>query len=240
MKKTQIAITLGAMCLILTAGICVQVRTTKSTTETVSQTLTENKLRDEVLKWKEKYDNAYKELEQTEYNLEEERKKAVSNNEEAAKVEQDLRNANILLGTVDIKGKGVIVTLDDNKTASIETIGLDPIENYLVHDGDLLQIVNELKNAGAEAIAINEQRIVHTTAITCDGNVVRINGEKVGAPYEIKAIGYPERLQGALERPEGYIKLLKRDGVVVDVKKNNNITIPKYEGIFKVEYMNER
>ena len=48
MKKTQIAITLGAMCLILTAGICVQVRTTKSTTETVSQTLTENKLRDEL------------------------------------------------------------------------------------------------------------------------------------------------------------------------------------------------
>ena len=57
MDKTKIAITLGIVCLILTASICVQIKTIKSTNSTVAQTFKENGLRDEVLKWKEKYDN---------------------------------------------------------------------------------------------------------------------------------------------------------------------------------------
>ena len=57
MSKNKIAITLGVVCLILTIAICVQIKTVKSTNMAVTQTLTENSLRDEVLKWKEKYDN---------------------------------------------------------------------------------------------------------------------------------------------------------------------------------------
>lgn len=62
MNKKQISITLGIMCFILTVAICIQLKTIENTTTTVSQSLKENGLRDEVLKWKEKYDNAYADL----------------------------------------------------------------------------------------------------------------------------------------------------------------------------------
>lgn len=239
MNKNKIAIILGIVCLILTVGISIQLRTIKNAGNlTISKNQTENKLRDEVLKWKEKYDNEYAALQKAEETLENERKKATENNSESAEMEQSLKQDNILLGLTEVKGKGVTVTLDDNRTASSDTIGtFDSIENYLVHDGDILHIVNELKNAGAEAICVNDQRVVQTSGITCDGNVVRINGEKVGAPYIIKAIGFPERLESSLNRPEGYLALLKRDGVLTEVKKSNSITIGKFGGVFKTDFI---
>ena len=57
-NKVKIAIILGIMCCFLTAGICVQIRTVKSSTTTVGRTQAENELRDSVLRWKEKYENA--------------------------------------------------------------------------------------------------------------------------------------------------------------------------------------
>lgn len=59
----------------------------------------------------------------------------------------------------------------------------------MVHDEDLRRIINEMKNSGAEAISINDQRIVATTAIVCSGAVATVNGVKLNSPFEIKAIG---------------------------------------------------
>lgn len=76
MNKKQIAITLGIMCFILTVAICIQLKTIENTTTTISQSLKENGLRDEVLRWKERYDNVYEELNQSLKELEEVRKQA--------------------------------------------------------------------------------------------------------------------------------------------------------------------
>jgi len=73
------------------------------------------------------------------------------------------------------------------------------ISKALVHDEDLREIINDLKNSGAEAISINDQRIVSTTAIICSGSVVTINGVKLNSPFEIKAIGNKSSL-GAITR----------------------------------------
>lgn len=239
MKKHKIALTLGIVCFFLCIGICIQLKTISATATTISNNSTENQLRDEVFKWKEKYDSVYRELEEAEKTLETERKKSTENSDESSQLEQELANAKILLGQTEVKGKGVIITLDDNKAiTNMSSLVVDP-NTLLVHDGDLIQVVSILKNAGAEAISINDQRIVNTTAITCDGYVVRINGEKVGAPYTIKAIGSPEYLKGSLE-VSGYMETLVNDGVVVDIKKSNSITIPKFEGVLTHEYMKER
>ena len=68
---------------------------------------------------------------------------------------------------------------------------------------------------------------INTTSITCAGNVAQINGEKVGAPFIIKAIGNSETLYEALNRPGGYIELLNESGIVSNIKKSNNIKIEK-------------
>ena len=238
MKKWKIALTLGLMCCILTIAISVQLKTIKDTNSTVSQTLTGNEMRDQVLKWKEKYDKATKELEKSEQELEKVRLQSTQNDENAVYKEEKIKLDNVYLGLTDVTGDGIVVTLTDNNNVKRSNIGpLDNIELYLVHAGDLVEVVNALKNAGAEAISINGQRITNFTSIYCAGNVVVVNGEKISSPIEIKAIGSPELLYGSIRIPGGYIELLEETGVIVDIKKQQNITIDKYDGIINAQYM---
>lgn len=234
MKNWKVALTLGLMCFILTFGISVQLKTVNDSNSTVSQTLTSNELRDQALKWKEKYDRAVVDLEKSTSKLEEIRMQSVQNDETAVYKEEEIKLDNILLGLTDVKGDGLIITLKDNNTITEPSID---IGYYLVHAGDLVTVVNDLRNAGAEAISINGQRITNFTSIYCAGNVVKVNGEKITSPVEIKAIGSPELLYGSLTIPGGYLHLMKETGVIVDVKKASDIKIDKYEGVIKAQYM---
>ena len=92
-------------------------------------------------------------------------------------------------------------------------------------------------NSGADAVSINDERIVSATEILCDGNIIRVNGKMIGVPITIKAIGYPERLDGALSRPGGYLEVMANDGVVVTVERSENINIPKYNGVYSYNYL---
>ena len=196
-ENEKVSIVLGFMCFALTLGICIQLKTVQGSNFIVSQNHEENNLRAEVLKYKERYDNKYKELEKAEEELEKERENSTQNNTELEKKEDEIKKGNKMIGMTEVVGPGVIVTLSDSKKDA--NTSLNP-SDLVVHDADVLSVINELKNAGAEAISINEQRIIPTSGIVCGGNIIEINGEKVGAPFIIKAIGLPEQL-AALERP---------------------------------------
>ena len=230
-KKT-ISIVLGIMCFALILGICVQVRTVQGTNSTVSQNYEENNLRAEVLRYKERYENRYEELEKAEAELEKVRQESTQNNEDLEAKEQEIQQGNKMIGLTEVTGSGVIITLSDSTRDASSVLNASEL---LVHDGDVLSVINELKNAGAEAISINDQRLVPTSSIVCGGNIIEINGEKVGAPFEIKAIGLPEQL-AALSRPGGYLEILKNATVGVELKKSNSITIPKYTGVISYQY----
>ena len=232
-NKKIISIILGIMCLALTLGIVVQIRTIKSTNSTIGQNQEANDLRDEILRYKERYDNKFKELETAEKELEQEREKATQNDTELKEAQQKITEGNKITGMTEVTGPGVIITLSDGKGVATST--LNPSQ-LIVHDLDVLSVVNELINAGAEAISINDQRWVLTTAISCRGNTIDINGERIGAPFTIKAIGLPEYLAG-LERVGGYLEYMKQDGVGVKLEKSNSITIQKYSGVINFEYL---
>ncbi len=231
-NKKVVAIVLGVMCFALTAGICIQMRTVEGTNSTVSNDYEENNLRAEVLRYKERYDNRVKDLSDAEAELEKERESATQNDTALKEKEEEITEGNKVIGLTEVTGPGVIVTLSDSKKDASSS--LDP-SSLLVHDTDVLSVINELKNAGAEAISINDQRIIPTTGIICGGNIIDINGEKVGAPFEIKAIGLPEQL-AALDRPGGYLELLRSYSVGATLEKSNNITIPKYTGTITYNY----
>lgn len=235
MNKKQIAVTLGIMCLILTMMIVVQVKTTNSSNKLVSQSLTNNDLRDQVLRWKERYDVTYSALQASEKRLEQVRQSASENTEGSLEKENELKKNNILIGLTDVSGEGVIVTLKDNTNISSDSTILDP-SYALVHYGDILGIINELRNAGAEAISINDQRVISTTSITCEGNVINVNGEKVSSPFIIKAIGSSIYMNSALIRPGGTIELLNQS-IQASVKTSNNIIISKYSGVINPKYI---
>ena len=233
MNKEKIGLVLGITCALLVYGICIQIKTINSTNSSYSTSNTVNDLRDEVLKNKEKYDNKYEELEKTEAALEKERESTTSNNGELSNLEEQIKEGNKLLWLTEVTGEGVIVTLKDNTSTSPNAL----VDNsdLVVHDMDVLSVINELKNAGAEAIAINDQRLINTTGIVCDGNVIQINGQKIGAPFEIKAIGLSEQL-AALSRPGGYLSILQQYGIGTELVKSKSITIPKYTGSINFKY----
>lgn len=234
MKKRQVAITLGIMCFILTISICIQLKTVQNSNSTVAQSLIDDSLRDEVLKWKEKYDNVYQELSESEKQLSSIRQEATQNDTTASAKQEQIRENNMLLGTVDVQGPGLQITLADNNTAAITAI--DP-SLVLVHYDDVLQVINALNNAGAEAISINGQRVITTTAITCEGNVIKVNGEKISSPIVIKAIGSQGALYGAMTMSGGYLDILDDWGVIVDIKQEDNIIVEKYNGIISYKYV---
>ena len=229
-SRLYVAILLCIMCCFLTAGIVIQIRTVNSSTTQVGKTQTENELRDSVLRWKEKYENAYKKLEKEEKDLEILREQASNSTDSSSGLSNKLQRYNMLLGQTELIGPGVIVTIEDGDS-KYET-------DTIVHDGDLIQLVNALRNAGADAISINNQRITTRTDITCAGNIIRINGEKVGSPFVIRAIGSALRLETSLKIRGGYIEKLKADNVKVDIVRvdKDTIQIPKYEGIYKFDY----
>lgn len=235
MNRKQIAITLGIMCLILTCGIAIQVRTMNSAGSTASRTLVDNELRDNVLRWKEKYDNLSEELRKAEKKLEDVRESATQNDTTASGKEEELQKNNTLLGLTNVVGSGIVIELEDGNNPIFV---IDNPSDLLIHNDDLMSLLNELRNAGAEAVAINDQRVTANSAITCEGNIIKINGEKIGSPFTIKAIGSQALLYGSIMRGGSYLELMKERGVnVKKVSQEENIHINKYNGTISYKYM---
>ena len=153
-------------------------------------------------------------------------------NHSSEEKQNELKMYNQILGLTDVTGEGIIMTVKD----SMQTTSAIDMNNLIIHDSDLRSLVNELSNAGAEAISINDERIVSTTAITCAGNVILINGNKVGSPFIINAIGNQESLYGAITRAGGYTYGLRARSIQVDTKKSDNVHISKYTGALSFKY----
>lgn len=232
-KNNKVAIVLGVVCCILVISIFTQMKTVNDMENYVGTTLSGNsELIDEVLSAKEDYNKLYEQLEKTEEELEQIRTIATAGNQEAIQGEAELKENNILLGLTKVKGEGIIITLDDNRNVETDDINLS---KYLVHEQDLLQVVNELFNAGADAISINEHRVTSITAIRCDGNIIRVNGQVITVPIKIQAI-CSKAILNTLIRPGGYIQRMADEGVFVDIKTSDDIgsdiVIPKYNGVY--------
>lgn len=230
-NKMKIAVVMGIMCMLLTSAVLIQLSTIKEATKVVGTTYAAQQLKDEVLRWKDSYENLYEDLEEARADLELTRQEATTENGRGKELEEELSNVNKLLGLTELTGSGVIITLSDNNDTTVKDLDLESNpSNLIVHDGDLRSVINELNNAGAEAISVNGQRIMSTTAITCSGAVITINGVKLNTPFEISAIGNPESLFG-VARAGGAIEIYIQDrGVNVDVRKSNNVVVAKYTG----------
>ena len=233
-KKTQ-AVILGIMCFILTIAICVQIKTVNNNGTTTSSNKELNNLKTQVLRTKEKYEEAYQRLENAQKELEDTRNRVTSNDEQLKSLEERIKKYNVLLGTTEVTGQGVTITVADaNVNNSIAA--LVEARNLIIHDTDILEIVNEWNKAGAEAISVNGERLSTNTSILCDGNVIVINGEKISSPFEINAIGFPARM-ATLNRPGGYLKSeLEKSFIKTTFKEEEKIKIPKYIGGTSFKY----
>lgn len=137
-------------------------------------------------------------------------------------------------GRTAVQGPGIIIRMYDNMDSQI--IGFD-VNDDIVHDVDIQNILNDLKYAGAEAISINDQRVVSSSEIQCNGPVMRINGKSSGTPFVIKAIGDPKVLMASVNAPGTYGDTLKSVYFIgFDPHIEDKITIPAYKGNFRFTY----
>ena len=144
----------------------------------------------------------------------------------------ELDQLEITAGLTDVEGPGVSVILEDSSSSNLTGDEAD----YLIHDSDLLSVINELRSAGAEAISLNGERILATSEVRCTGAVVTVNGRRYAAPYVIFAIGDKDTLYNALTMRSGVVDVLSQWGITVKVAANDLLLIPKYNGSISYEY----
>lgn len=234
MKNSRnVRIAMGIVCFALALAVTIQIRTMMVENSIVSQSFASDELKDSLLGWKEKYDRAVDKLAESSKELEKVRTLAANNTSNSQEKTETLKRNNLLLGLTKVKGDGIVITLRDAQATS----QIEDASNLIIHDGDLREIVNELANAGAEAIEINGERIVNSTYILCAGNVILVNGEKISSPCTIKAIGQQEKLYGALERAGGTVQQMRMSNMPVEIKKVSNIEINKYSGAITKKYI---
>jgi uncharacterized protein YlxW (UPF0749 family) len=151
--------------------------------------------------------------------------------EEITGLQKELQWLRSIAALTEVHGPGITVTLDDNVAGSNAARNLPDYNpnNFIIHDKNILYLVNEIRRAGAEAIAINNQRIVAVSDIRCVGPVIFVNSTRMAPPYIIQAIGDPERLEKLVSMGEEFTYLKYKD-FPVRLVRETVISLPAYIG----------
>lgn len=227
-------IVIGITLFFLSMMLAAQVKSI-SNTEEVLEGKREAQLADDLVNLQKKYNDLKERYEESQEIVNEYQTNASTNDTLISSMKKELEDLSLMSGTTDLIGEGVVITLTDGIKGTI----IEGNSDTLVHDSDVLTVVNELKAAGAEAISVNGQRIIATSAIRCVGPVIQVNYQKVAAPFEIKAIGNAQYLESAMNIKNGIVDTLKELGIGVSVSRESNVTIPKYEGVLTFEHATE-
>ena len=229
MKEGKIAmtITIGIACFALVTVMTMQFKVVNETDIMEIENMQESELKTELANWKTRYEEIDAQYQETTQRIEEYKNDEESNNEARRLVHEELEQMNTLLGLTDVHGEGIVITLKSKENAS--AISAD----------DLLIIVNALKFAGAEAISINDERIINTTDIVniLDGSFVKINGQRILEPYVIKVIGNQSHMESAVTGNGGKVEELQTLGHTATIEKDDDVTIGKYNGEIETRYI---
>ena len=231
MKKGKITmiITAGLACFILVLVMTMQFKIINEVDVTSIENMRKTELSTELANWKTRYDEVNEQYEETKQKIEEYKNNKESSEETNNLMDTELEQINMSLGKTDVEGEGILITINETNNQEVESITSD----------DLLLIVNALKLAGAEAISINDQRIINMSDIVYidAAGVIRVNGERILAPYKIKAIGDSEYLESSLIGNGGVVDEMRKKEQDVLIERENNITIYKYNGDITTKYI---
>lgn len=222
-----IGITLFVSMLIISAQL-----NTVGNTNVISEGMREAELLSEISKLRRDIEDLTEDYEKSQNVVEEYKTNASTNDILIATMTEELDKAKLLAGLTDVQGEGVVITIEDSQTIDSDLT----IEAGLVHDTDITAILTELKAAGVEALSVNGQRIISTSAIRCVGPTIQVNSVKVASPFYIKAIGNADYLESALNIKGGIVDNLRGYGIIINVERQKDIEINKYDGTLKFRF----
>ncbi len=228
-NKVIISIVFGVISIFIVAMMRIQLKTIDQTDITTLESMQEEELRNEILELKEKNTEIENKITENEKKISE-YEETLNNSQKASELlDRELKEYEEQIGLTDVSGEGIILTLTDTDIKSYKT-------------ANLVEIINELKYAGATAISINDNRIINTTEIVeISKKYILLNGDqRVSSPYIIKAIGDKQKMLETLNlKNEGYIDLYKNAEYDIKIEENSNITIYKYNKDINLEYIKE-
>lgn len=232
-KFSSATFSIGIVCLIMAFLVTLQIKSViynhaVNSQETVRVDELLKQLNDE----RAKNDNLTELVSSLKSDMQSFKDEASQNSDYSKTLLSQLEKAELLAGLVEVEGSGLTITVKDSSLKN--TVG-DP-SAYIIHDTDLLMLINELCDAGAEAISINNERVISTTEIRCAGSTVSVNNTRCAQPFTIKVIGDPVNLENALLMRDGVYDTLTAWGLEIDIKKVSSITIPAYTGTLNYKY----
>ena len=142
-------------------------------------------------------------------------------------------------GTVPVSGPAVAVSLTDSPLRGDQIPPGLTVDDLVVHQQDVQGVVNALWRGGAEAMMIQDQRVISTSAVRCVGNTLILQGRVYSPPFVITAIGDPERLQRSLENDRSvqiYQEYVEAAGLGYAVEVFDEVEAPAYSGSISLEY----
>lgn len=164
-----------------------------------------------------------------------------SNYKKDDKILEDMKSQisdyEMFIGLNKVQGPGIVLTIKDGKTNPREE-NTDEIDNKLLHYYDMELILNELRVAGAEAISVNNHRVVPWTGVVCSWAFMGFDdGGMEYAPFNIYVIGDPEKLKAALLEDGSHVKELIFRKLYINIEKKDKIVMPPTTASANVNYM---
>lgn len=233
----KVSLILISIFILLGFGITLQFKNTKQDYSFITLK-TMNDLHNSLIKEKEEIKNLQDLIELKKKNLLEYETAIKQEGSIVEVVKNEIISTKAITGFYDVEGPGIIVKLNDSER---DLQDWEDPNDLIIHEQDVLSIINDLKIAGAEVLSINGQRILNTSEIKCAGPTITVNGYTYGQPFIIKAIGDPATLDAAIKSPDSYSAFL-RDvfGLVVESQVNPRIRISRFQREINLKYVTPR
>lgn len=204
-----------------------------SKSEDILQNRREAQLADDLIKLKDQYDDLKDAYDKNKQVVDEYSTNSATNDKLIASMRQELIISNALAGLKAVKGEGITLAIEDSTRQPTEEV---PIESLVIYSTDLAAVLNELKEAGAEAISINGNRIIANSSIRSVGPSILVNDQKITSPYIIKAIGNAQYLESAINLKGGVADSLKKYGIRFNITREKQVVIEKFDGTLSFKY----
>ena len=145
-----------------------------------------------------------------------------SNNQEINELLRKRDFEYLRAGLTTVSGRGIVITMEDAPAK-----GELDVNEYIIHDGNINDVLEALKENGAQAISINGERVVFNTKTVCEGPTIIVNENRYPPPYVIEAIGDPDVLYDAIETlPQ--VAFMRLTDIRIQTEKKEEIIITRY------------
>lgn len=227
--KVIMIVTIGIICILFTSIMFVQFKSVQVIEASGVGQKRETELRTEYSALKDKSDEMKQQLEEIQNTTKEYIDQSSDVQATMDLLKSDVDKARCDLGYTDVKGPGIILTIADGKNAA-------NVKEQVVTYNDLIMAINELKYAGAEAISLNDERVVNNSFVANISEYMVMNDNRISGPYTIKVIGDSKNLESVINIKGGIKDYLESYNKQISYTVENEVYINKYNGNIEINF----